>query len=72
MLNKTSIKRMNSNLTQNVPQNANTSQINWNDFINLQNQYREKVSEDYKHRADNIKHMHGLFFEEQIKENRKK
>lgn len=42
--------------------------IGWNDFMNLHNQYKDKVNEEYKLREDNIRRLHSKFFEQQMKE----
>lgn len=62
---------MKSNLTSNSFRITN-SNMEWKDFIQLQNQYKERVSENYRLRENNIRNLHGQFFEQQMKEDKQK
>ena len=45
--------------------------IEWRDFIEMQNQHRDLVSQNYRNHDKNIKIMHGKYLEHQIKEREK-
>jgi hypothetical protein len=68
----TPIKRM-ENLYQGMtPGPISKSDINWSDFMNLQNQYREMVSENYRRRGKDINELQKGWYKQQIKDNEKK
>lgn len=68
----TPIKGMDSLYQGMTPGPVSKSDINWSDFMNLQNQYREMVSENYRRRGKDISELQKGWYKQQIKDNEKK
>jgi hypothetical protein len=55
-----------------TPNPIKKADINWSDYMNLQNQYREMVSNNYKRRDKDISELQKGWYRQQIKDNEKK
>ena len=55
-----------------TPSTMNHSDIKWSDFLNLQNHYREMVSENYRKRGKEINELQKGWYKQQMKDNEKK